>query len=356
MRRWVNIMRNIAVLPGDGIGPEVTQAALDVLSSLRDEGMAPVQWAQGLIGGAAIDETGEPFPKATRDLVHKADAVLLGAVGGPKWVHAKSTPERGLLDLRQSLGLFANIRPFTVFEGLEAVSPLKVAFQGGVIIRELLGGLYYGQPRGREGSEAFDTARYGVSEIERIARIGFQMAQERGVPLVSIDKANVLETSKLWREVVSALGAQEYPTVPLHHRYVDAAAMEMVLAPDHFPVVVTENLFGDILSDLGGGLVGSLGLLGSATVAQYRMGPGLYEPVHGSAPDIAGKHLANPIGALESLAMMLAWSLDLPDAARLVREGTRKAIKDGIVTPDVGGQATTEMVAGAVIGYIKEAR
>lgn len=356
MRRRVSVMPSIAVLPGDGIGPEVTKVVLDVLTSLRDEGLASVQWTSALIGGAAIDETGEPFPRATAELVHRVDAVFLGAVGGPQWAHAKSTPEKGLLDLRKSLGLFANIRPFTVFEGLEAMSPLKAAFQGGVIIRELLGGLYYGQPRGREGSEAFDTARYGVSEIERTARIGFQMAQDQGVPLVSIDKANVLETSKLWREAVIALGERDFPEVPLYHRYVDAAATELVLAPDHFPVVVTENLFGDILSDLTGGLVGSLGLLGSATVGQYQRGPGLYEPVHGSAPDIAGKHLANPIGALESLAMMLAWSLGLPDASRLVREATRKTIKDGIVTPDVGGKATTEMVTRTVIGHIKEAR
>lgn len=342
-------MPSIAVLPGDGIGPEVIDAALSVLTFLKEQDALDVHYTIGLIGGAAIDATGDPFPPQTQALVSGQDAVLLGAVGGPRWAQADKTPEQGLLRLRQSLGLFANIRPFTVLPGLEAISPLKRSFSGGVIVRELLGGLYFGTPRGRENGEAVDTARYRPDEIERIGRVGFELARRQGCPLMSVDKANVLETSKLWRETLIALKEREYPDVPLHHRYVDAAAMEMVLAPDHFAVVVTENLFGDILSDLGGGLVGSLGLLGSATVAGVNQGRGLYEPVHGSAPDIAGRGVANPIGALQSLAMMLEWSLGLPRVAASVREAIGEVTRQGVVTPDVGGTASTVEVTQAVL-------
>lgn len=348
-RQRVNGMPSIAVLAGDGIGPEVTESAIQVMDALTRLGYGEFDWDPGLIGGSAIDAVGDAFPPATERLVHEKDAVLLGAVGGPQWAGVPDTPEQGLLRLRQSLGLFANIRPFEMLPGLEASSPLRRPFTGGVVVRELLGGLYYGKPRGRQDDHAFDTARYSVEEIERIARIGFQIAQERGVALVSVDKANVLETSKLWRTTVTALGEREYPQVRLEHRYVDAAAMEMVLAPDHFRVVVTGNLFGDILSDLTGGLVGSLGVLGSATLGQWGRGRGLYEPVHGSAPDIVGQGVANPIGAIGSLAMMLQWSLDLPQAAQVVQQAVRAVVKAGICTPDIGGRASTHEVTQAVI-------
>ncbi|PSR22814.1 MAG: 3-isopropylmalate dehydrogenase [Sulfobacillus acidophilus] len=343
---------HIAVLPGDGIGPEVTEQALRLLEEVSRLGQFTLEATEGLIGGRAIDETGDPFPPASDELVHRTEATLLGAVGGPKWAQGPATPEQGLLRLRASLGLFANIRPFEVLPGLEAVTPLKRPFAGGVIIRELLGGLYYGEPRGRLEREAFDTSRYTTSEIERVARLGFELAKSEGVPLISIDKANVLQTSKLWRDTVTRLGQAEYPTVRLEHRYVDAAAMEMVIAPERFKVVVTENLFGDILSDLTGGLVGSLGVLGSATVSQWSQGRGLYEPIHGSAPDIAGKGIANPIGALWSCALMLEWSLAKPEAGAFVKDAIRRTVAEGICTPDIGGSAGTAEVADAVIRHL----
>ncbi|MCY0898975.1 MAG: 3-isopropylmalate dehydrogenase [Firmicutes bacterium] len=348
----------LAVLPGDGIGPEVINAALQVLDVVSELGGVTVERETALIGGIAIDESQDPFPPATEQLVHAADATLLGAVGGPKWADGPKTPEQGLLRLRASLGLFANLRPFEVLPGLEEFTPLKRPFQGGVIIRELLGGLYYGEPRGitakADGeAEAVDTARYTTAQIERVAHIGFQLARQRGVPLMSIDKANVLQTSKLWRQTVMALGQREYPDVTLAHRYVDAAAMEMVLAPERFQVVVTENLFGDILSDLSGGLVGSLGVLGSATVAGIGQGKGLYEPVHGSAPDIAGRGIANPIGAIWSLSLLLEWSFGLQPMAKLVQQAVRDITQNGIRTPDLGGRATTEEVTEAIIGQLR---
>jgi 3-isopropylmalate dehydrogenase len=349
-KRRVNEMgHHIAVLPGDGIGPEVTEQAVRLLQEASRLGGFTLEVTEGLVGGRAIDETGDPFPPASDALVHRTDATFLGAVGGPKWAQGPVTPEQGLLRLRASLGLFANIRPFEVLPGLEAVTPLKRPFSGGVIIRELLGGLYYGEPRGRLEHEAFDTARYTTAEIERVARLGFELAQSQGVPLISIDKANVLQTSKLWRDAVSRLGRDEYPSVPLEHRYVDAAAMEMVIYPERFKVVVTENLFGDILSDLTGGLVGSLGVLGSATVGQWSQGPGLYEPIHGSAPDIAGKGIANPIGALWSCALLLQWSLAQAELGELVKNAIRQTVAEGVCTPDIGGTAGTVEVADAVI-------
>ncbi len=340
---------SIAVLAGDGIGPEVTKHAVGVLREMADMGNFSLEVHEGLIGGRAIDEAGDPFPQETEALVHRAQATLLGAVGGPRWADGPLTPEQGLLRLRSSLGLFANIRPFEVLPGLETTTPLKRAFSGGVVIRELLGGLYYGEPRGRAGDEAFDTSRYTKAEIERVARLGFQLAKTQGVPLISIDKANVLHTSKLWRETVAELGRREFPDVTLEHRYVDAAAMEMVLFPDRFRVVVTENLFGDILSDLTGGLVGSLGVLGSATLGDWSEGPGLYEPIHGSAPDIAGKGIANPVGAIWSVALLLDWSFGLTQAADLVKEAVRRTVAEGIRTPDIGGTASTEDVAEAIM-------
>lgn len=346
--------RSILILPGDGIGPEVTHQALRVLSTLSE--LSRVSWeiAAGHIGGAAMAACGHPFPQTTRFQVERADAVLLGAVGGQPGAQSAVTPEQGLLALRASLGLFANIRPFEVLPGLEEVTPLKAADFRGVIIRELLGGLYYGVPRGTSQGRAVDTAVYTIAEIERIARIGFEMARQQGTPLLSVDKANVLETSKLWRATVVDLKRREYPDVGLEHRYIDAAAMEMVRFPDRYRVVVTENLFGDILSDLSGGLVGSLGVLGSATIGSWTPGKGLYEPVHGSAPDIAGQGIANPIGAIWSVSLMLEWSLGLNEAARLVRAAVRDTVACGIRTPDLGGTATTGEVGDAIVRQIKK--
>lgn len=349
----------LAVLRGDGIGPEVIQEALRVLEAVSRRAGFAVEVGEGLIGGVAIDRAQHPFPKETEELVHQADSVLLGAVGGPQWADAPATPEQGLLSLRQSLGLFANIRPFEVFKGLKSLSPLRNPPTSGVIVRELLGGLYYGTPRGRQklsngDVEATDTARYRVSDIERVVRIGFRMAQAQGVPLVSVDKANVLETSRLWRETVTRLGQEEYPKVPVIHRYVDAAAMEMVKQPERYQVVVTENLFGDILSDLTGGLVGSLGVLGSATVSEWPHGKGLYEPIHGSAPDIVGKGISNPVGAIWSLALMLEWSWQEFDAARVVRMAVQDTLEAGVRTPDLGGTDDTKRVTEAILMRIEQ--
>ncbi len=347
----------VAVLPGDGIGPEVTAAAEAVLMRTGELFGLPIETERGVIGGDAIEATGHPFPADTERLVHEVDAVLLGAVGGPRWVASPVTPEQGLLLMRESLGLFANLRPFEVLPGLESASPLKHPPTRGIIVRELLGGLYYGTPRGRNLRadrvlEAMDTSRYAVFEIERLARIGFQLAEREGVPLVSVDKANVLETSKLWRETVNRVH-EHYPRVPLLHRYVDAAAAEMVTAPDTYRVVIAENLFGDILSDLAGGLVGSLGVMASATVRQFEPGPGLYEPIHGSAPDIAGRGISNPLGSIGSVAMMMEWTFGEPKAAAAIRRAIRLALGDGIRTPDLGGTEGTQQVTEAVLSHLE---
>lgn len=352
----------LAVLPGDGIGPEVTAAALNVLEAVAQRGGITVDIRYGVIGGQAIDEQGHPFPEATRALVDGASAVLLGAVGGPKWDAAPVRPEAGLLQLRKHMGVFANLRPFEVFPGLEAFSPLKTPKVRGLIIRELTGGLYFGEPRGRHGEggdeTAIDTLVYRRSEIERLAVIGFEYAARHNLPLVSIDKANVLESSRLWRQTVTALQTR-YPAVPLYHRYVDAAAMEMVLKPWQYPVVITENLFGDILSDLAGGLVGSLGLLGSASVKGPPGAPGLFEPVHGSAPDIAGQGRANPVGAILSVASLLAWSWSRPDLERMTVEAVRATLAAGQRTVDLGGTLDTDAFTAEVIkrlGTVHEGR
>lgn len=351
---------SIAVLSGDGIGPEVVAATVQVLERVGRLGGFAWEFQRGFIGGAAIDHAGHPLPTETECLVKRADAVLLGAVGGPEWAQSSVTPERGLLLLREALGLFANIRPFEVLPGLEAASPLKIAPRGGIIVRELLGGIYYGSPRGRrqredQVMEAIDTASYTVPQIERLARIGFQLAARQKVPLISVDKANVLETSKLWRETVVRLGEREFPGVPVIHRYVDAAAMEMVIAPDRYQVVIADNLFGDILSDLAGGLVGSLGVMGSGTVRHWGRGPGLYEPIHGSAPDIAGQGISNPVGAIWSAALMMDWSLGLPEAAERVRRAVRRTVGDGVFTPDLGGRASTDDVVESVMQHLERA-
>lgn len=345
------------VLAGDGIGSEVVEGAQRVLDEMVRRSNVAVEVANGLIGGAAIDATGEPLPPATISQVDRGFPILLGAVGGPQWAHGPR-PEAGLLELRRYMGLWANLRPFEVFAGMEDQSPLKRP-QGlkGLIIRELTGGAYFGEPRerGGEGDQAWalDTMIYHRYEIERIVRLGFQYAGAAQSPLISVDKANVLESSRLWRETVERL-RKEYPTVPVVHRLVDAAAMDLVAHPQQFQVVVTENLFGDILSDLTGGLVGSLGLLGSSSVAGQPGTPGLFEPVHGSAPDIAGQGIANPVGALLSLAALMRWSWQDEGWAKMVETAVKTTLQLGIRTPDLGGSDSTMTFIDAVIKHLRQ--
>ena len=309
----------IAVLPGDGIGPEVTAEAVRVLTAVADLYGYRMTTAEYAIGAAGVAEAGEALPTRTRAGVLAADAVLLGAVGSPELAKATGNqrPEAGLLALRQLLGVYANLRPVAVHPALRHASPLRAERLEGVnllIVRELTGGLYYGEPRGRDQRSAVNTLRYNVAEIERVARVAFRSARARRGSVTSVDKANVLEVSQLWRDTVSSLGA-EYPDVRLEHLYVDYAAMRLIADPASIDVLLTENLFGDILSDEAAVLVGSLGLLPSASLGD---GPGLFEPVHGSAPTLAGRGVANPLGAIASAALLLRFALGLPEAAQLV--------------------------------------
>lgn len=348
--------RHLLVLAGDGIGPEVTDAALRVLDVVVRRAGVAVEVTTGVIGGAAIDATGEPLPAVTLAQVDRNSPVLLGAVGGPRWAKGPR-PEAGLLELRRYMGLWANLRPFEVFAGLEDQSPLKRPHGiKGLIIRELTGGAYFGEPRGRggEGEQgwALDTMIYHRYEIERIVRLGFQYAERAAVPLTSIDKANVLESSRLWRETVEQV-REDFPAVMVQHRLVDAAAMDLVIHSDQFQVVVTENLFGDILSDLAGGLVGSLGLLGSSSVSGQPGTRGLFEPVHGSAPDIAGQGLANPVGALLSLVGLMRWSWQDDALADAIEIAVKEALRSGARTRDIGGSDSTESFTQAVIKQLQ---
>jgi 3-isopropylmalate dehydrogenase len=327
----------IAVLRGDGIGPEVTEAALSVLGAC-----VPIRVREALVGGAAIDATGDPLPPATLETCLRSEAVLLGAVGGPRW-EGPVRAEQGLLRLRQSLGLFANLRPAR-FMGLP--TPLKEALARHadiLVVRDLAGGVYFGEPRGGDANEAFNTWRQSAAQVRRVAQVAFRAARRRRRRVTSVDKANVLEASALWRRVVSEV-AREFPDVELEHRYVDAAAFELLKAPHRFDVVLTENLFGDILSDEVAVVVGSIGLLPSASLGE---GPSLYEPVHGSAPDLAGQGTANPVGAILSVAMMLELSLNRAELARSVEAAVTATLRD-VRTPDLGGQATTAEFTAAV--------
>jgi 3-isopropylmalate dehydrogenase len=353
----------ITVLPGDGVGPEVTSAALTVLRAVEARFGHSWTFTTQPIGGAALRLGLPPLPDDTREAASSADAVLLGAVGDPAFdAHPfDRRPEQALLDLRRALGVFANIRPARVWPGLEGAGPLKPEVLRGtdlVIVRELTGGLYYGEPRGYEadGSAAFNTMRYSRPEIERVARVAFRLAQARRGRIVSVDKANVLEVSRLWREVVGGL-AREYPTVTLTHEYVDSAAMKLALAPASFDVLVTENLFGDILSDEAGAIAGSLGLLPSASLGD---GPGLFEPVHGSAPTLAGRGVANPVGAIGSAAMLLDHGLGLHDEARAIVAGLERALHAGFRTPDIADDPAravgTVAFTEAVVEMIEDRR
>jgi 3-isopropylmalate dehydrogenase len=344
----------IAVLPGDGIGQEVTEQAVRVLRAVEKLAGATFEFEQALVGGAAIDATGHPLPPATLALCKQAHAILFGAVGGPKWenVPHEVRAERGLLAIRKELDLYANLRPATCFSMLVDASPLKRSVVEGtdiMVIRELTGGLYYGEPRGVErlpdgGARAVNTMVYTTHEIERVARMGFEVARKRRKHLTSVDKNNVLVVSQLWREVVTTV-AKDYPDVTLDHILVDNCSMALVHKPTQFDTIVTENTFGDILSDEAAILAGSMGMLPSASLgalAGAGGGPiGLYEPVHGTAPDIAGKGIANPIAAILSAAMLLRYSLNMVREADRVDAAVRRVLEQGHRTKDIAGPNDT---------------
>ncbi len=342
----------ILILPGDGIGVEVTSAAVEVLKAVAKKFGHTLELSEGLIGGVAIHKTGTPLPQDTLDKALAADATLMGAVGLPEFDNAPpdKRPEKGLLGIRAALQVFANLRPVRTYPELIDASPLKNKVIEGtdmIIVRELTAGLYYGTPRGIEGDRGFNTMSYTRAEIERVAHIAFKLARNRRKKLTSVDKSNVLETSTLWRKVVTELAAQ-YTDVQLEHMFVDNAAMQMVLRPTQFDVILTENTFGDILSDVGGVLAGSIGMLPSASLGANK---GLYEPVHGSAPDITGQNKANPFGAIGSVAAMLEYSFSLMKEANAVNAAVGKVLASGRVTADLkpkGTPATTDQVGKAV--------
>ncbi|HEV8257303.1 MAG TPA: 3-isopropylmalate dehydrogenase [Casimicrobiaceae bacterium] len=352
----------IALLPGDGIGPEIIAEAAKLLERLRREGL-PIETETAPIGGAGYDTAGQPLPDATLKLAQAADAAIMGAVGGPKYdaLPRHLRPEQGLLAIRKSLGLFANLRPARLHPELTAASALKPEAVAGLdlmIVRELTGDIYFGAPRGRRTNaageaEGFDTMLYSESEIRRIARVGFDIARKRKRKLCSVDKANVLDTSILWREVVTAVG-RDYPDVSLSHMYVDNAAMQLVREPKQFDVIVTGNLFGDILSDEASMLAGSIGMLPSASLDAS--GKGLYEPIHGSAPDIAGQNRANPLATILSLAMLFRYSFARDDVAERIERAVKTVLAQGHRTADiaapgeraVGTREMGDAVAGAL--------
>jgi len=347
----------ITILEGDGIGPEVTREAVRVLRAIATLHGHEFSFDQRLIGGAAIKEHGSPLPTATLDACLAGDAVLLGAVGAPEFdsLPPAGRPEAGLLLLRRALGGFANLRPAISYDAISAASPLRPEVSRGaniLIVRELLGGLYFGEPRGRSGendnSVAFNTMSYSVPEIERVARVAFEAAMKRGKKVTSVDKANVLETSQLWRATVSQIG-RDYPRVTLEHLYVDACAMHLITDPRRFDVLLTENLFGDILSDEAAAITGSLGMLGSATIGGD---VGLYEPVHGSAPDIATRGIANPFGAMASAAMLLRYSGRLEREADDIDEAIQAVLNAGYRTLDISSNGSGYIATTSEIGEL----
>ncbi|HIU50171.1 MAG TPA: 3-isopropylmalate dehydrogenase [Candidatus Limousia pullorum] len=339
---------NIVLLKGDGIGPEIVNEAVKVLDKTAEKFGFEVNYDEALLGGCAIDATGVPLPQETIDKCKAADSVLLGAVGGSKWdtLPGNLRPEAGLLGIRGALGLFANLRPAVIFEPLKDASPLKDEIIGNaldiMVVRELTGGIYFGE-RGRKevngNPAAYDTEMYTVPEIERIARVAFDLAMKRNKKLTSVDKANVLESSRLWRETVIKVSA-EYPEVELNHMYVDNCAMQLVRNPGQFDVLVTSNIFGDILSDEASMISGSIGMLASASLNGNQSG--LYEPIHGSAPDIAGLGIANPIATILSVAMMLRFSLNQPEAANAIEAAVNKILLTHR-TPDIYTEGTTKV-------------
>ena len=342
--------KSVLILPGDGIGPEIVTEAEKVLNALSERYGLQISTEQGLIGGSAIDETGVPLPDATLAQGKQSDAILLGAVGGPKWdkIERSLRPERGLLAIRAGLDLYANLRPVILYKELVEASSLKPEVIGALdimIVRELTGGIYFGQPRGirtlEDGQrEGFNTLVYKESEIERIAHTAFNVAMKRNKKVCSVDKANVLEATELWREVVTRV-AKDYPQISLEHMYVDNAAMQLVRDPGQFDVIVTTNMFGDILSDLASMLTGSIGMLPSASLNAE--GQGMYEPIHGSAPDIAGKNIANPLATIISTAMMLRYSLAEVTQADRVEQAVQKVLASGIRTADIISAGMTKV-------------
>jgi 3-isopropylmalate dehydrogenase len=351
-------VKKVLVLPGDGIGQEVVNPAVEVMQVAAQQQGVTIDVEEALVGGAAIDDCGSPLPESTLAKAKAADAVLLGGVGGPKWddLPTAQRPEKGLLGLRQELGLFANLRPALLASSLAGASSLKpelVSDLDILIVRELTGGIYFGEPRGVETRDnervGFNTLVYAEHEIERIARVSFDLASKRNGRLCSVDKANVLEVSQLWREVVTSL-ASDYPDVELSHMYVDNAAMQLVRAPKQFDVIVTGNMFGDILSDVAAMLTGSLGMLPSASLSAS--GAGMYEPVHGTAPDIAGQDKANPLATILSVGMMFRYSLDMPEAADNVDRAVAKVLADGHRTADIAGDAQADAVGCRTMGEL----
>jgi 3-isopropylmalate dehydrogenase len=351
-------VKKVLVLPGDGIGQEVVNPAVEVMQVAAQQQGVTIDVEEALVGGAAIDDCGSPLPESTLAKAKAADAVLLGGVGGPKWddLPTAQRPEKGLLGLRQELGLFANLRPALLASSLAGASSLKpelVSDLDILIVRELTGGIYFGESRGVETRDnervGFNTLVYAEHEIERIARVSFDLASKRNGRLCSVDKANVLEVSQLWREVVTSL-ASDYPDVELSHMYVDNAAMQLVRAPKQFDVIVTGNMFGDILSDVAAMLTGSLGMLPSASLSAS--GAGMYEPVHGTAPDIAGQDKANPLATILSVGMLFRYSLDMPEAADNVDRAVAKVLADGHRTADIAGDAQADAVGCRTMGEL----
>jgi len=342
----MHMSKHILILAGDGIGPEIIAAAEQVLHRVNEKFSLDLSWEQGLLGGAAIDAHGEPYPEVTSQQAKKADAILLGAVGGPKWdtIERSIRPERGLLKIRSELNLFANLRPAILYPQLADASSLKPEIVAGLdilIVRELTGGIYFGQPRGiRElengEKQGYNTDVYSESEIKRIAKVAFEIAGLRGGKVCSVDKANVLEVTELWKQTITTFQAEQYPEVQLSHMYVDNAAMQLVRAPKQFDVIVTGNLFGDILSDEAAMLTGSIGMLPSASLDEH--GKGMYEPCHGSAPDIAGQNIANPLATILSVAMMLRYTFREETAAQAIEDAVGQVLDQDLRTADIMSQ------------------
>ena len=340
----------VLILPGDNIGPEITREAVKVINTVKKRLCLPIDIEYGLIGGAAIDSFGDPCPKETIACAKKSKGILLGAVGGPSWdkLELKLRPEQGLLKIRKELDFYANIRPAKIFDELLDSSSLKRDVLEGldlIIVRELVGGIYFGEPRGiivndSGDREGFNTYRYSESEIRRIAKIAFELAIQRDGRVCSVDKSNVLEATKLWREIITEV-SMDFPEVSLSHMYVDNAAMQLIKDPKQFDVIVTGNMFGDILSDISAMLTGSIGMLPSASLNSSKLG--LYEPCHGSAPDIAGKGIANPLATILSVAMMFRYSLGYEDEATLIESAVEKVLRDGYRTVDIKTSADNGM-------------
>ncbi len=348
MRRYT-----VALIKGDGIGPEIIDEAVKVLDAVSVKEGFEITYKEALLGGAAYDMTGDPIPDETIEIAKSADAVLFGAIGGPKWdeLPREKRPETGLLKLRKALEVFANLRPVTVYDELVNASTLKPEVIKGtdlMVVRELIGGIYFGQPRAYEEDRAYNTMVYTKDEVRRIAKKAFEIAMKRNKKVTSVDKANVLEVSQLWRDTVNEVAAS-YPEVQLEHMYVDNAAMQLVRDPKQFDVILTGNIFGDILSDEASMLSGSIGLLPSASIGERY---GLYEPIHGSAPDIAGQGIANPIATIASAAMMLKYQFGEEKAAKRIDEAIKRALKDGYRTKDLASFEAKEVVTTSEMGSI----